>query len=447
MEVPKSRRWVVLAAVTFNFVFWWSFWLYRPFDFGTYLPESLPWHKSQQTLAVPGLPALRQLCDKTEWKEGLVLQCYSAAGDTGLSIRGGLNNARNRVTTCLRLAIDAGASTMVIPSVTMRNPDNLTDTNDGTACSSIWFDAQHTVDTMRENCPQMTLNVCPKDDVAADPDGDAAVEVIRDEEMYHMALDNAPFKGSFRRGIEETMRRQSHQGNITVIQYGDTYCGWDFRKSGELEPSPIHRELFQTLRHAPNLCNISDQIRGKPELDDGAYFGVHLRGGQDWPSDWGSSHDQLTLHASEIGRVHRTVPKGDSIRAIYASSDDPALVESFREMMLPLGFQVYNKFDLLADRPALLEEEAGLDFDAKGAVEYEVLVNARVFLGTAMSSMSWTIAYERTMHDKQPYFDTHVYPKDKDGEMAMPVTKPLIRGTDYTGLLLVKDFDLSNFLP
>ncbi len=54
---------------------------------------------------------LRQLCDRTVWIEGLWLQCHIG------NIVGGLNNARNRLQTCLRLAIDAGATGMVLPPI------------------------------------------------------------------------------------------------------------------------------------------------------------------------------------------------------------------------------------------------------------------------------------------------------------------------------------------
>lgn len=64
-----------------------------------------------------------------------------------------------------------------------------------------------------------------------------------------------------------------------------------------------------------------------------------------------------------------------------------------------------------------------------------------------MSSMAWTIAYERTMFNEQLFFETYIYPKDEAGEMTMPVSRPVIRGTDDTSLLLVKDFDLTDYSP
>lgn len=59
------------------------------------------------TESVPDVTNLSKLCSKTTWTEGLWLHCHSFCGENNTSICGGLNNARNRVQTCLRLAIDA----------------------------------------------------------------------------------------------------------------------------------------------------------------------------------------------------------------------------------------------------------------------------------------------------------------------------------------------------
>jgi hypothetical protein len=62
-----------------------------------------------------GCNGLTKLCDETEWTEGLWLHCHSRCGVNHTSICGGLNNVRNRVQTCLRLAIDAGMG-LIMPS-------------------------------------------------------------------------------------------------------------------------------------------------------------------------------------------------------------------------------------------------------------------------------------------------------------------------------------------
>lgn len=66
-------------------------------------------HPPSRLHSVKRRPAedLSQLCESTAWVEGLWIQCHVG------NIVGGLNNARNRLQTCIRLAIDAGAGETV----------------------------------------------------------------------------------------------------------------------------------------------------------------------------------------------------------------------------------------------------------------------------------------------------------------------------------------------
>jgi len=78
-----------------------------------HLPSISP--PSSHSSATVHFPSLRHVCDTTDWTEGLWLHCHNRAGPSKTSIKGGLSNARNRIQTCLRLAISAGAGVIVIP--------------------------------------------------------------------------------------------------------------------------------------------------------------------------------------------------------------------------------------------------------------------------------------------------------------------------------------------
>jgi hypothetical protein len=85
---------------------------------------------------------LQRLCDRTEWIDGLWIHCHSKAkrdAEGKQAIHGGLNNARNRVQSCLRVAIDAGAG-VVIPSVATRDQTRLKNLGGGEpiAASNFW---------------------------------------------------------------------------------------------------------------------------------------------------------------------------------------------------------------------------------------------------------------------------------------------------------------------
>lgn len=69
---------------------------------------------SSDPLSASTFPALRSLCNESEWTEGLWLQCHNGVGPSKTAMSGGLSNLRNRMQTCVRLAISAGAGVIVI---------------------------------------------------------------------------------------------------------------------------------------------------------------------------------------------------------------------------------------------------------------------------------------------------------------------------------------------
>lgn len=71
---------------------------------------------SSEPLSASSFPSLHHLCGETDWTEGLWLQCHNNVGPSQTAMRGGLSNLRNRMQTCVRLAISAGAGVIVIPA-------------------------------------------------------------------------------------------------------------------------------------------------------------------------------------------------------------------------------------------------------------------------------------------------------------------------------------------
>lgn len=75
-----------------------------------------PLLSSSDPLSASSFPSLHHLCGETVWTEGLWLQCHNNVGPSKTAMRGGLSNLRNRMQTCVRLAISAGAGVIVIPA-------------------------------------------------------------------------------------------------------------------------------------------------------------------------------------------------------------------------------------------------------------------------------------------------------------------------------------------
>jgi hypothetical protein len=81
---------------------------------------------------------------------------YSHCGDNGTSVCGGLNNARNRIQTCVRLAIDAGMG-LILPSAMTRDEAKLTNTGKVTVSADKFWNIERLQTILKKSCPQLKL--------------------------------------------------------------------------------------------------------------------------------------------------------------------------------------------------------------------------------------------------------------------------------------------------
>lgn len=95
---------------------------------------------------------LKRACDEVEeWLDGVVFMCDNNFG--------GVGNVRNFILTCIRYAIDAGATGILMPAIRKRKDDNIKiifDSSDFRPFNYL-FDEQNFREAMAENCPQMTV--------------------------------------------------------------------------------------------------------------------------------------------------------------------------------------------------------------------------------------------------------------------------------------------------
>lgn len=101
---------------------------------------------------------LRRACDEVEeWQEGVTFVCDNNFG--------GVGNVRNFILTCVRYAIEAGATGLVMPAIRKRNDMDIKDIYDSQDFRpfSYLFDEENFRSAMGENCPQMTIYDEPAD--------------------------------------------------------------------------------------------------------------------------------------------------------------------------------------------------------------------------------------------------------------------------------------------
>lgn len=443
------------------------------------------------------LPHLRALCAATPWDPALALHCHSHCGPARASFCGGLNNARDRLQTCLRMAVDAGAATLVLPSLAARSETRLAtldpaaDAEDDDEvrelCADAWFDVGRLRDALAGHCPQIQLKmVCGGGDSNSDGSAARLVGASRALEVPWRPLGGTKYDArpghTFRDVVEKLLLLPPPSNNnvttttppltsaassssvTTLVTFGDTYIAWDYKLGGE--HTTLFKDLFQSLTFSPRLRALGRRLVAR--LDTSPYIGVHLRGEDDWPAAWGSLEVQTRLYLDDIEtlRLRDEARHDRAVRTIYVSCGDRAAVAYFRARAEPLGYVVWDKWSLLegeedegdkgasadtelkqkpddSDRLQLRATIEALSFDEKAAVEYEPLVRSRYFLGISYSSMSCVVATARTVAEPGDFMDVYVFgggAGEEKEEAAGGEEKPNIhevRGNQDTRLIYV----------
>ncbi|KAM3064864.1 hypothetical protein ACMFMG_011956 [Clarireedia jacksonii] len=365
---------------------------------------------------------LKALCKETEWKEGLWLQCHSWCGANKTSVCGGLNNARNRIQTCLRLAIDAGSG-LILPTVsTQRHFDNPAAFGDTSVCPDVYWDTAYLENAVKKECPQLALRKCG--------DMQGIDDVIQGAQRHYM--DHNFSKGEFRIFVESTLMGND-MANMSAthpvaIGYGDTYIAYNYTA---VEEMPIRKDLFKTLRFNSGILAMGSSILHSPLLQNG-FIGIHLRGETDWPGPFGTREQQMDLYTQEIEQIQ------GRLKTVYVSCGNMGAIQAFRERLEPLGYSVHDKWSLMADQPVLLDKLKEMEFDLAAIVEYQVLVEANMFLGVWMSSLSLSVAFA----------STYIIPgSSRNGARRQWDDAPAMKGDKTTKLLVVNDFDIMDAFP
>lgn len=203
-----------------------------------------------------GHNGLTPLCRETKWTPGLWLHCHNYCGKDKTSVCGGLNNARNRIQTCIRLAIDVGAG-LILPSATERDEEQLVKTNGAVqVCPETFWNVEYMKTALHEQCPQLGLRMCD--------DRDGIKNVVPTPRKHY--LDNPHAIGTFRKTVEIAFDNSPLNwtdvsvNNPVVVNFGDSFIGWNYKEAGEVRvlsfsyfPSDLQR-LFSTLPGGARIC-------------------------------------------------------------------------------------------------------------------------------------------------------------------------------------------------
>lgn len=371
---------------------------------------------------------LTSLCDRTHWKEGLWIQCHSYSGTNNTAIAGGLNNARNRIQTCIRLAIDAGASLILPPIATERYDENPSQFSNEEECLDEFWDMKHLTKELGHQCPKLKLKYCG--------DTSGIKTIIPSPQRSYLV--EPYYTSTFDQFLTTTLREENiwiiNPQDPVAVSFGDAYIAWNYTQSAEL--STIQKSLFRILNFKPALVSISNEILRSPELE-GGFIAVHLRGESDWPAGFGTMDQQVALYIEAMEALQPTLPS--PIKKVYVSSGSQTAIHSFADKLYELNYTIYDKYSILEESPSVLKKLEGMQFDQKAIVETEVLVGADYWYGVLMSTFSEMVAFKRTQGEKGNFFEDFILP----GSVRVHGGKrrwdhvPALKGNERTNLVVV----------
>ncbi|KAI1422010.1 hypothetical protein F5Y12DRAFT_661765 [Xylaria sp. FL1777] len=362
---------------------------------------------SQPDAPFVGWP-LKRVCDEATWVEGLVYICDNNSG--------GIGNIRNYIQTCLRYALEAGATGLTVPKIRKRNEKDLADLFTDFLPFSYMFDEQHFRDAFNTYCPQITLyddaehipgagespkidSITPKD--LGDRDGCDPAEQNKHTDRFGQ---------SFRRWLnDEKNGHAPTKENPRLIRFN-----W-----GVLFDWPIYRDGPEMAATFGSTLKLNDKFLrlGKKTLEKmqafaradgakgGAFLGIHLRTESDALGFWPDYHTQSEAYMKQAQKR--------GYRTAYLATGNITEADKFIEAAIEMAqMKVVTKMDLLSD--ADLEELEALSWDQQGLIDYVVLLGSEFFLGVQPSSFSIHLAMRR--HLKTGGLYTRPYKTGTEGD-------------------------------
>ncbi|KAH7629396.1 hypothetical protein B0T09DRAFT_155608 [Sordaria sp. MPI-SDFR-AT-0083] len=355
-------------------------------------------------LSLPDAPfigwPLERVCWETTWTPGLVFVCDNNSG--------GIGNIRNYMLTCLRYAIDAGATGLVMPRIRIRSEKDLSDiTAENYQPFTYFFDEPHLRQSLQSSCPQITIYDTTSD-VPNAPVPFKAEEVTPKNLGRRGGCDRRdPNKhtGLFASAFANHLRSTAAEFNLPHPPSPDHPR--IFRLTwGVLFEWPVFRdgpEFASTfgglLRFRPDILALGRKIVGHmrrharqfdADSHSGRFVGYHLRTENDaldfWPNYANQSKTYLTMSQQ----------MGYDMKAGYlATGNETEARKFFKDSTVLHGMRVTTKRLLLQDHNDDLAALEKLTWDQQALVDFVVLLQSDFFLGVSPSSFSMNVALKR----------------------------------------------------
>lgn len=341
---------------------------------------------------------LARVCSETSWTDGLVFICDNNSG--------GIGNIRNYILTCVRYAIEAGATGLVMPQVRTRSETNLVDIMQDYRDLDYFFDAQHFRTSLNTHCPRISIY-------------NNTWSIPNFKEPYR-PVEITPRTGEF--GLRGGCDKRDLNRHTDL--FGARFRQWllDRATQFDLAPTsfshpqvirlnwgvqlefPVYRdgpEFVATyggmLRFRRDILQLGKRtveamrrfaLAADPATRAGRFVGFHLRTESDALSAWPSFDYQSSSYLREAA--------ARGFKAAYLatgnSTEAAKLVERARSQH---QIAVVTKQDLLRRHPEDLEALHALTWDQQALIDFIVLLACDFFLGVNPSSFSINVALKR----------------------------------------------------
>lgn len=343
-----------------------------------------------------GWPLERACSESTTWTQGLVFVCDNNSG--------GIGNIRNYILTCVRYAIEAGATGLVLPQIRTRSEEDLSNIMLAYRGFDYFFDEHHFRQSLTASCPQFTIynstDHIPNAPVPFKPEKITPRNLGRrggcDKRELNKHTDR--FGKQFWAYIEKTAAESNlpppsiDHPRIIRFNWGVQFDWPVFRDGPEFVAT-----FGGLLRFRQDILDLGHRVAAHMRRfaaahgtgpASRAFVGIHLRTESDALSRWPDYDAQSAAYLERASAMN--------FKAAYLATGNQTEAHKLATAAATAhGIAVATKHELLRDRPEDLATLDALTWDQQALVDFVVLLECDYFLGVSPSSFSMNVALKR----------------------------------------------------
>ncbi|KAH8676555.1 hypothetical protein BGZ60DRAFT_372421 [Tricladium varicosporioides] len=338
---------------------------------------------------------LVELCKSKTWTPGLIFRCDSP--------KGGVGNVRNVFLNCVRYAIEAGATSFIVPEIIGYGTTLTTVRKEMPLPFDHFFDLEHFTQSLGWACPQIKFinhfndlwNVpSTAKAVLLQPEGLLGEyvigKVLAHPEKWASALKhhlNASHPKPFSAELPGLVTLQQPMLQFP-LSYDDPHFVSNFGKILRFREDV--RRIAATVQWAMSKKFDMGMKAREDGVFPGRYYGAHLRTAPDAKAaGWTPYETQAKNYLDHASQWH--------IPVIYLAGSEKKDLQTFRLAAGNFSLAVTTKEELLAEKGYAneLKELDTLQWDQRILVDYEMLLKSSIFGGTHESTFSWNVAMRR----------------------------------------------------